>query len=168
MGQDTVDAYVRTSVQFRLGSVGPIAVGVATDQASNPLSVLIREARIQFDKFILTVGLPMGIYDVLQDPPVLPAGLAPQGRALIVDVQKSLDGGVTYNSLFNGNMALMPTLNPGIFRQETYNQSGAFGEIGGNYPAVAGNLLRVYIEQIGNVVAGENIVLECDGRVFSS
>jgi hypothetical protein len=152
--------------QFRLGSAGPITVGVATDQEGNPIEIdTDYVARVQFDTFILVVGAPM-TYDVLLNPPTLPAGAAPQGRALVVDVQKSSDKGVTWTSLFGGNMALMPTLNPGLFRQETYNQSGAFGEIGGNYATVAGDVLRAYVEQIGNVTAGENILLECHGRIF--
>lgn len=85
-------------------------------------------------------------------------GAGPTGAALIVDVQRSVDDGISFQSLFGGNVAAMPTIQPGL--STGYASQPSVPIL--NY----GDLLQFEVVQVGSIVAGQNVLLTLKGHAI--
>jgi hypothetical protein len=106
---------------------------------------------VEFQSYTLELGTPLGN----SGAEVGSGGAGPTGTDLVVDIERSLDQGSTWSSIFGGDQAVMPRLPAGRVSQLTTDANGATRCNFGEY-------LRTNVKQAGGGAA-QNIVLTAAG-----
>jgi hypothetical protein len=157
MPNETLNAYDQTSpihYRWRIGPSAPAVTGPVTSgvAGAQQLTAIVGERSLQFLAFELAVGLPNGPGDIY---PIVGGASNPVNSPLVVDLQRSTDGGNTWASLFAGSTNGLPTLSPG---RAFSRLSQSFG----NTLCNPGDYLRASVVDCDGIA--QNVSFTCFGR----
>jgi hypothetical protein len=100
--------------RWRLGPKSPIVTGPVAGINGGAIVAIVGQTSLCFTRFDLVVNAPQGPQDM--EPSFATGGSPPTGSSLVVDIERSTDGGNTWASIFTafeGNPVSYPTLKPG-------------------------------------------------------
>lgn len=137
--------------RFRLGPNAPIVVGDVQDAEGSTIQIVVAEGGGSFVRAEFMAGAPFGPYDAARPTA---AGLLPVGEPLIVDIQKSVDGGNTYTSVF-GSTAKMLQFPTGLTSPVSYTF------LDGSWSVNYGDYLKAHVVQTDGT--SQNILLSLLG-----